>query len=314
MSHYLLLLALPAIFLGWTLGYNNMSAIFGPPVVAGVIKYRTSTILAAIFIILGTIIGGSAGMKTVSSIASTGVIMAVSASLGTAIVVLVLSAFSLPVSITQGIAGALIGIGIVNHTTQWGIVEKIITMSVIAPFGAIVIAYLTHKTVSVFYNRIGSIRVKGTFVRLFSLSVGIYTAYSFGADNVANITGPFIGAEMFNVQQALIFGAAAMALGVLTSSKKVIYTVGSGITVLEPFDAAIALFSEASTLLIFSIIGVPISSVQAIVGAVIGVGLVKGTRMIDSKTLIRIISGWIVTPIATGTIAVIIYSILKIWR
>ncbi len=314
MNHYLLLLALPAIFLGWTLGYNNMSALFGPPVVAGVIKYRTSTILAAIFIILGTLVGGSAGMKTISSIATTGNITAISASLGTAIVILVMSAFSLPVSMTQGIAGALIGIGIIDNTIRWGVVEKVILMSTIAPFGSIVIAYVAHRAVSVFYNRFRSIKVKGTFVRLLSFSVGIYTAYSFGANNVANVTGPFIGVSMFNIQQALIFGAIAMALGVLTSSKKVIYTVGSGITTLDPFDAAVALFSEASTLFIFSIVGVPISSVQAIVGAVIGVGLVKGTKMINSKTLTRIISGWAATPVATGTVAVIIYSILKIWR
>ena len=314
MTYYLFLLAIPAIFLGWTLGYNNMSALFGPPVVAGIIKYRTATILAAIFIVLGTLLGGSSGMETISSIATTATLTAISASVGTAIVVLVMSAFSLPVSMTQGIAGALIGIGIIDHTTRWGIVEKVILMSTIAPFASIIIAYVFHRLISIFYNKIGSIRAKGTFVRLLSLTVGIYTAYSFGANNVANVTGAFVGKGMFNVQQALIFGAIAMAFGVLTSSRKVIHTVGGGITSLEPFDAAVALLSEASTLLIFSIIGVPISAVQAIVGAVIGVGFVKGTKMINSKTLIKVISGWAATPIATGAIAVIIYLVLKMWR
>lgn len=313
---FLIFLTFPAIFLGWTLGYNNMSAIFGPPVVAGVVKYRTATILAAIFIILGTLIGGRAVLGTVNSLSSTsGPLIAVSASLGTALVVLLLSQFSLPVSITQGIAGAMIGVAAANHTANWGVFGKVLIMWAIAPFGAIIIAYVTHRLVSIFYNRIKSIRLRGTFVRIMSLGVGIYTAYSFGANNVGNITGPFTGKGMLSVEQSLGVGAFAMALGVLLSSKKVIHTVGNGITALEPFDAAIALFSEATSLLIFAMIGVPISSVQAIVGAIIGVGLVKGTKMINGKTLVKIISGWAITPFATGVVAVIIYMVLlNFWR
>ena len=313
---FLTLLTLPAIFLGWALGYNNMSAIFGPPVVAGVVKYRAATILAAVFIILGTFTQGRAVLGTVNSLSSTsGPMIAVSASLGTALVVLLLSQFSLPVSITQGIAGAMIGVATANHTANWYVFGKVLVMWAIAPFGAIVIAYLTHRLVSIFYNRIKSIKVRGTFVRILSLAVGIYTAYSFGANNVGNVTGPFTGKGMLSVEQSLGIGAFAMALGVLTSSKKVIRTVGSGISALHPFDATMALFSESTTLLIFAVIGVPISSVQAIVGAVIGVGLVKGTKMINGKTLLKVISGWAVTPFATGAVAVIIYMILlKLWR
>lgn len=313
---FLTLLTLPAIFLGWTLGYNNMSAIFGPPVVAGIVKYRTATILAAVFIILGTLIQGRAVLGTVNSLSSTsGPIIAVSASLGTALIVLVLSQFSLPISITQGIAGAMIGVAAANHTANWAVFGKVLIMWAIAPFGAIAIAYATHRLVSIFYNRIKSIKARGTFVRILSLSIGIYTAYSFGANNVGNITGPFTGKGMLSVEQSLGVGAFAMALGVILSSKKVIHTVGNGITALQPFDAAMALFSESTTLLIFAIIGVPISSVQAIVGAVIGVGLVKGTKMINGKTLIKVISGWAITPFATGALAVIIYMILlKFWR
>ncbi len=292
-----------------------MSTVFGPPVVSGVIKYRVATVLASFFIFLGAWLGGTSGVSTVSDITSLTIISAVSVSLSAAAVALVMTSFSIPTSITQGVIGAVVGIGILNTCVNWWLVVKLLIFWVLTPFGAILISYFLFKFIAVFYEKMKSIRARGTFVRILSLLAGIYAAYSLGANNLAIVSGQFTGKGALGIPQALLLGGVAMALGTLTASKKVIYAVGKDITSLDPLGSAVALFAESTALLGYSIIGIPTSSAQAIVGAVIGVGLVKGTKMINRKTLIKIISGWMVTPIAAGAIAVIIYMILSsFWR
>ena len=301
--------------MGWTLGFNNMSTVFGPPVVSGVIKYRIATILASIFILLGALLGGNMGVGTVSTITHLSVLSAVSASLSAAIVTLVMTSFSIPTSITQGVIGAVVGIGIVESNVNWILVIKLIIFWALTPFGAILLSFLLFKLIASFYQNMKSMRRRGSFVRLLSLSAGIYAAYSLGANNLAIVSGQFTSKGMLTVPQALIFGGLAMALGTFTASKKVIYAVGKDITNLDPLGSAVALVAESTALLGYSLIGIPTSSAQAVVGAVIGVGLVKGTKMINGKTLIKVISGWAITPFATGALAVIIYEILlKLWR
>ncbi len=292
-----------------------MSTVFGPPVVSGVIKYRLATILASIFIFLGAWIGGTTGVSTVSAITQLSILSAISVSLSAAIVTLVMTSFSIPTSITQGVIGAVVGIGILESVVNWGLVIKLVAFWALTPLGAILLSFFLFKFIAVLYQRMKSVRKRGTFVRILSLSAGIYAAYSLGANNLAIVSGQFTSKGMLNISQALAFGGLAMALGTFTASKKVIYAVGKDITKLDPLGSAVALVAESTALLGYSLIGVPTSSAQAVVGAVIGVGLVKGTKMINNRTLLKIISGWLITPFATGAVAVIIYMVLlKFWR
>ena len=77
-------------------------------------------------------------------------------------------------------------------------------------------------------------------------------------------------------------------------------TVGRRIVPLDAFSAFIAVLSEAVTLHIFTQVGVPVSSSQAVVGAVVGVGLVRDSRAVSMKMLAEIAIGWILTPISAG--------------
>ncbi len=286
-----------------------MSTVFGPPVVSGVIKYRIATILASIFIFLGAWLNGTSGVSTVSEITKLSITSAIAVSLSAAIVTLVMTYISIPTSITQGVIGAVVGIGIINHLTNWAIIIKLLIFWVVTPFGTIFLAFLLFKLMAIFYHKMKSVRSRGTFVRILSFSAGIYAAYSLGANNLAIVSGQFTSKGMLTISQALLFGGLAMALGTFTASKKVIYAVGKDITSLDSFGSAIALVAESTALLAYSLIGIPTSSAQAVVGAVIGVGLVKGTKMINAKTLIKVISGWAITPFATGAVAVIIYLV-----
>jgi PiT family inorganic phosphate transporter len=72
--------------------------------------------------------------------------------------------------------------------------------------------------------------------------------------------------------------------------------VGNKLVRLDPFSALVVILAEGLTMHFFTIVGVPVSTSQAVVGAVLGVGIVKGVRTIKRKTLYGIFIGWFLTP------------------
>jgi PiT family inorganic phosphate transporter len=90
----------------------------------------------------------------------------------------------------------------------------------------------------------------------------------------------------------------------------VMMTVGKGIAPLDPFSGVIAVITEALTLHIFTQIGVPVSSSQAIVGAVVGVGLVGDMRTVSHKMLARIAVGWLLTPVSAGALTYLLLLLI----
>ena len=87
-------------------------------------------------------------------------------------------------------------------------------------------------------------------------------------------------------------------------------TVGKKITYMDEYSAFIAELSEAITVEIFTQVGVPVSTSQAIVGGVVGVGLVKGARTVNKRTLMEIMIGWVSTPISAGIVS---YLLIKLF-
>lgn len=86
-------------------------------------------------------------------------------------------------------------------------------------------------------------------------------------------------------------------------------TVGKGIVKLDSFSAFICVLAHAVTVHVFAIIGVPVSTSQAIVGAVIGVSLIKGFQVINFKTLRKVCLGWLATPFVAAVVAMLMYFI-----
>jgi PiT family inorganic phosphate transporter len=100
-------------------------------------------------------------------------------------------------------------------------------------------------------------------------------------------------------------------VGALTYGKKVSDTVGKGITRLDIPAAFVAQVSSAFGMHLFSFLGIPVSTSSAIVGAVVGVGLVKGARTISKKTLLTILIGWALTPMLAGAFSYILYKTIR---
>ncbi len=302
-----MLTLLGGVFLGWSLGANNASNIFGTAVASKMVKFRTAAVLCSVFVIIGAFVSGQAGIETLKELTSFTISQAVISSVSAAITVTIMTFLSLPVSTSQAVVGAIMGIGILNNQLNMAGLGKVVICWVGTPFGAALIAFILYKILGSYFNRLKiSIFAEDFILRVGLVISGCYGAYVLGANNVANVTAVFVGAGMINVSTAALIGGGSMALGIISFSRPVMETVGKKLVKLDPFSALVVSLSLAITINIYTIIGVPVSSSQAVIGGVLGIGIVKGANTVSLKTLEKILIGWSLTPVVACFFAVII--------
>ena len=101
-------------------------------------------------------------------------------------------------------------------------------------------------------------------------------------------------------------------LAVVTFSKRVMETVGKKLVRLDPFSAFIVVFSEGITVHLYTFVGVPVSTSHALVGAILGVGIIKGINTVSRSTLLNILLGWLLTPVAAALITLGIAFVIQL--
>jgi PiT family inorganic phosphate transporter len=295
------------IFIGWALGSNDSANLFGTGVAAKVVKYRTAIILISIFVILGALTEGYKSMGTVGKMTQITPMGAFIAAFSAGLCVAVFSFLSLPVSTSQAIMGAVLGIGMISGIPDFTKLYKVIICWVFTPIGAMVFSFILYPLLGRLFQRVLlDIRRRNIFIKTALIFAGCYGAYSLGANNVANVTGVYVGSGMLTPFEAALIGSLSIASGVLTYSKKVMDTVGKKIVELDGFSAFVSEFSAAMTVHFFTQVGVPVSTSQAIVGGVTGIGLKKGVKTVRKRTLIEIGIGWLSTPLSSGLCAYIL--------
>jgi PiT family inorganic phosphate transporter len=148
-------------------------------------------------------------------------------------------------------------------------------------------------------------------------------AFAHGSNDVANGIGPLaavvsiVGSGGEVLQKAplpiwiLLLGGAGIVLGLVTLGYRVMLTVGKKITELTPSRGFCAELAAASTVVIASRTGLPVSTTHILVGAVLGVGLARGLGALDLRVVLNIIISWIVTLPAGGIMAMFFYFTLK---
>ena len=164
--------------------------------------------------------------------------------------------------------------------------------------------------------------VEGIFKKL-QIITSCYVAFSHGANDVANAIGPIAAivplassGEMSPTTQIplylLVLGGIGITLGCLTWGRRVMRTVGGKITSLTNTRGFSVDFGAATTVLIASKLGLPISTSHTVVGAVIGVGLARGLDAVDLSVIKKIVVSWLLTlPVAAGT-SIVIFICLRI--
>lgn len=296
------------LFLGWSLGANDASNIFGTAVSSKMIKFWTAAILAAAFVVLGAVVSGQAGIETLKGLTDMTLKQAVIVSIAAALTVSIMTLFGLPVSTSQAVVGAIVGISILNRHLNLGGMGKVFICWFTTPIGAAAISVVSFYLIRSIYNRLNiNLFQSDTLIRAGLIISGSYGAYTLGANNVANVTAVFVSAGLLNIFSGALVGGLSIALGILTYSRPVMETVGKKLVRLDPFSAFVVVLSMGLTMHVYTVIGVPVSSSQAVIGCVLGIGLVKGVNTVSTRTLRNILSGWFLTPIASCIFSLTIY-------
>ena len=299
---------LGGIFLGWSLGANDASNVFGSAVASRMLKFWTAAILASVFVLFGALMEGQAGIETLKGLTQLTLKQAVVSSVAAAITVTIMTALGLPVSTSQAVVGAILGIGLLNRQLNVAGLGKVLACWFGTPVGGAVMAIIVYRVLAAVYNRLNIDLFKSDILlRLSLIGAGSYAAYALGGNNVANVTAIFVGAGLLTMFSATLIGGLSISFGILTFSKGVMETVGRKLVRLDPFSAVVVVLAEAVTVHIYTFVGVPVSTSQAVVGAILGVGIVKGINTVSRRTLENILVGWFLTPVVASFIAVTLY-------
>ena len=159
----------------------------------------------------------------------------------------------------------------------------------------------------------------------FQVMSACFVAFAHGSNDVGNAIAP-LAAILFILQTntvpiaelniptwILILGGLGIVAGLAVQGKNVIATVGENIITLVPSTGFCAEIATATTILLASRIGLPVSTSHALVGSVIGIGLISGDRNIDWSTIQSVVLAWVLTLPIAAILGGIIFSLLSIF-
>ena len=159
------------------------------------------------------------------------------------------------------------------------------------------------------------------FTLILAIVLGLYMAFSIGANDVANAIGTSVGSKALTIKQAIVVAAVLEFLGAFLVGGQVTKTVRGGI--LDPQISATApdllvygmlasLMAAGTWLLVASRLGWPVSTTHSIVGAIAGFGVVAfGMNVVQWDQLTKIVASWIVSPLVSGGLAFLIYRMIR---
>lgn len=298
-------------YLGGVLGANDAANVFGTAVASRVVSFRMAAVLCGLAIVAGAYFEGSAGVRTYRALAlQTGQTIAIAAPVA-ALIVSFMIWKRLPVSSSQAVVGALAGIGLATDTLREDVIVKVVLCWLATPVSAMLLSWPLYYL----FGWAAALRPTGILTRdklLWNglLIVGVYGSYALGANNVANAAGMFSHQFKGIADQDLtLWGGIAMALGAAFFGKKMMLTVGGEIMRLNAFTALVAVSAMSLTVHLFAVIGVPVSTGQAIIGAIVGIGLLRNPAGVNYRLLRQIGFAWFLTPLASLVLTAAGYAI-----
>lgn len=240
--------------------------------------------------------------------------------------VFIMSYLKFPVSANQSITGAVIGWGLcyANYSDPQVLavnlpqIGKFASTWILNPLGAGIISFLLVAFVGRFLEkRLTTLGSYDMLIKIGYLVAGAFASFSIGLNSSANVTALYYDASyattgiaanlLTDPRLTATIGGIAIALGVLTFSKRVMMTVGSSIADLTQLEGFLVVIAMALTIVIMGKwMGIPVSTSQAVVGAVIGAGLVKGVRNVHFGVFKSIAIAWISSPTVAGLLTYLI--------
>jgi PiT family inorganic phosphate transporter len=323
----ILLYLTSGLFLGWSLGANDAANVFGSAVGTRMVRFRNAALIAGIFVVTGAVLQGSGTTGTLSELGSVNALGgSFVAALAAGITVFIMTRFTIPVSTSQAIVGAIIGWNLyTGSATNLDTLREIVITWVLCPVLAAVFSILLYLLFRWITNRVRIHLLRlSLIIKISLLLVGAFGAYSLGANNIANVMGVYVDAisipainlgklGVITGQQQLFFiGGVAIATGIFTYSKRIMQRVGGKLIRLNMESTIVVVLAHSLVLFIFSSQAlhdflvrnglpgtplVPVSSSQAIIGAIFGIGILKGASEIKFSAFGQIGLGWVISPV-----------------
>ena len=242
------------------------------------------------------------------------------------ITVFVMSYLKFPVSANQSVTGAVIGWGLCYADysnpeilkSNLGEILEFMSTWLINPLGAAAISFLLVFLVKKFIEKwLVSLKNYDTIIKIGYICAGAFSAYSIGQNSSASVTAFYydptgVGANLIyggdgfftGARIAAILGGLAIAVGVLTFSKRVMMTVGGSIAEISQVDGFVVIIASALTVILMgNLMGIPVSTSQSVVGAVVGAGLVNSVKSVNFGVFKRIAIAWVSSPTVAGLLA-----------
>uniref|UniRef100_A0A7C3J4C8 Inorganic phosphate transporter n=1 Tax=Candidatus Methanomethylicus mesodigestus TaxID=1867258 RepID=A0A7C3J4C8_9CREN len=317
-----------AMNLGGNDAANPTSAVVG----TGIMTIKKALILFSVFTLAGACLQGFMVMKTIGR----GIVPSIDVAGAFAIIIAaniwIFSATwrGMAISTTHSTICAVIGYGIVKYGIggfNASVLGSIVVSWFASPFFSMVLAIILYKLISAYLERHKDANEKRDLffkmLLIFSLAL---SAYSFGANDVANATGIYvtIGAQIgqFPDMNAMIllaiYGVAGIILGGFLFGPRVIETLAFKVTRLDLTTGLAASISNALVVYLFTTIpylvwgyGLPISTSYAAVGAIIGASFARSARSVSRRTSLTLILYWVLTVPITIVLSSAIYYALE---
>jgi PiT family inorganic phosphate transporter len=167
-----------------------------------------------------------------------------------------------------------------------------------------------------------SLRATERVFTVLQILTACFVAFAHGSNDVANAVGPMaavfssvsegVNAEVQVPLNVLLIGAVGIVVGLATYGYKVMATIGKEITELTPSRGFTAEFAAASTIVLASKLGLPVSTTHTLVGAVIGVGFARSVGAINKQVVRGIVTSWFITVPFTAGLAAVLYVVARL--
>ncbi|AIU70229.1 sodium:phosphate symporter [Thermococcus eurythermalis] len=298
-----------AFFMAWAIGANDSAKAVGTAVGSGIVGFRRAVLIIAVFTTLGATLSGSGVSETITALArglSPAEIALVLFSSASAVTLA--SLWGKPISTTQSIIGALVGSSLaLGFSVDWWTVGKIVSAWFVSPVFASVLAIATYKFYKPVLKRIKCLRSLELTQKWLVFLASAFSAFNLGANEVSNVTGLAKAGGIAGPNAVL---ALVAALGALTFSYEVMMTLGRNLAPLGPTSAFASQFGASIAVSVANVFGLPVSSGQAIVGAISGLSLYKGEH-VNKKLLLDIVKSWVRAPFFSGLLAFVLVRLFS---
>ncbi|MCU1406639.1 MAG: anion permease [Glaciihabitans sp.] len=306
-----------ALFFDFTNGFHDTANAMATPIATGALKPKTAVAIAALLNLVGAFLSTEVAQTISGGLIREGdngvqitPVMIFAGLIGAIVWNMVTWMLGLPSSSSHALFGGLIGAAIVGAGTgsidPSILLSKIILPALLAPLVAGLVAYLATRIAYAITRKRqrGGFRYGQVFTSsLVALAHGTNDAQkTMGVITLTLIAAGFQQAGSGPMLWVITLCAAAIALGTYTGGWRIIRTMGSGLTEIEPGQGFAAEASTAATVLASSHLGFALSTTQVASGSVIGTGLGRKGASVRWGTAARIAIGWLITIPASGIV------------